>query len=84
MSCVTRTVSLVFAVCSVVRARLGAEKRPVACFLVGNLRLAPSSSSLARAGVLRTVTAKGRLQLAGAREDAVRAAPGRKGETVTA
>ena len=42
------------------------------------------SLSLARAGVLRTVTAKGRLQLAGAREDAVHAAPGRKGETATA
>ena len=81
MSRVTRTVSLVFAACSVVRAREGAEKRPVACFLVG--AVGPVEPSL-RAGFFLTFTARGRLQLAGAREDAVRAAPGRKGETVTA
>jgi hypothetical protein len=35
-------------------------------------------------GFFLLVTAKGRLELAGAREDEVRAAPGRKGETATA
>ena len=83
MSCVTRTVSLVFAACSVVFVRGWVPKSGRLLFfglylLVGGSRLAR------RAGFFLLVTAKGRLELAGAREDEVRAAPGRKGETATA
>ena len=65
------------------RARVGAEKRPVAVFwtLFVGRRFAVGP---VEPGFFLLVTAKGRLELAGAREDGVRAAPGRKGETTTA